>query len=71
MDDKPLEGRILDLEIKIAEQEHSLHELSDMVTSQWDKIDQLINKLKRTTDRLSVLEDESPSGPTHEKPPHY
>ncbi|WP_417827809.1 SlyX family protein [Thalassospira sp.] len=72
MSQEETESRITELEIQLAHMETIVSDLSDMVKSQWDRIDVLErqNKLmssdiKRMTDFLRTApEDDAP-------PPHY
>lgn len=66
------EQRIIDLEIKIAHQEHQLEELSSVLYSQQKTIDKLEVLLEGLTKRLKeVLGDDGNEIRGHEKPPHY
>lgn len=63
--------RLTTLEIRVAEQEKTIEELSDQVAEQWKVIDRLRKALDQLTDRFADLEDQA--GPRHEatKPPHW
>ena len=63
--------RLTDLEVKFAEQEQTINDLSDMVNRQWQEIEQLKRKLTRAHDRILTLEDSVPDGSDAQKPPHY
>lgn len=68
------EDRLQALEILIADQEKTIHELSDMVTDQWKAIDVLKAQVRHLTDRLKRTEERLPDGAstvTDERPPHY
>lgn len=58
------------LEAIVAEQQQIIDELSEMVTRQWDVIEQQKHKLAEMTDHLQDLE-ETRSGPANQKAPHY
>ncbi len=58
------------LEAIVAEQQQIIDELSEMVTRQWDFIEQQKHKLAEMTDHLHDLE-EARSGPADQKAPHY
>lgn len=63
--------RLTTLEIRAAEQERTIEELSAQVTEQWKVIDRLRKALEQLTDRFADLEEQA--GPRHEagKPPHW
>ena len=64
--------RIVELEIRSAEQQQTLEELSDMVTRQWRKIDELTTLLEAMRGRILTLEDSLPDGSDDDAPPpHY
>lgn len=72
MNNDDTENRITELEIKLAHMDSVVSDLSDMIKSQWDRIDVLERRnklmssdLKRMTDFLRTApEDDAP-------PPHY
>jgi SlyX protein len=72
MNNDDTDNRITDLEIKLAHMDSMVSDLSDMIKSQWDRIDVLERQnklmssdLKRMTDFLRTApEDDAP-------PPHY
>ena len=63
--------RLTTLEIRNAEQERTIEELSGQVGEQWKVIDRLEKKLAALTDRFLALEEQA--APSHEatKPPHW
>lgn len=63
--------RLTTLEIRAAEQERVIEELSGEIAEQWKVIERLQKKLDALTDRFLALEEES--APAHEatKPPHW
>ena len=64
--------KITDLETRLAQQEHMLDELSDVVAEQARVIDLLREQLRRMTDRVAQVEDTVPGkGPDEPPPPHY
>jgi len=64
--------KITDLETRLAQQEHTLDELSDVVAEQARVIDLFREQLKRLTDRMGNVEDSVPGkGPDEPPPPHY
>ncbi|TNE38894.1 MAG: SlyX family protein [Alphaproteobacteria bacterium] len=64
------EQRLTDLEIRLAEQDQTLQDLSDMVNRQWQEIELLKRKLTQANDRIVTLEEALPDAAA-EKPPHY
>jgi len=67
------EQRIIELETKLAYQEHTLNELNDVVSNQQQQIGKLEQLLTTLGSRLEALADAVPSGApaAAEKPPHY
>lgn len=65
------ENRITTLEIRAAEQEKIIEELSDQVAGQWKTIEKLQMKLDALTSRFLALEEQA--APAHEitRPPHW
>lgn len=63
--------RLTTLEIRAAEQERIIEELSGEIAEQWKVIERLQKKLDALTDRFLALEEQS--APAHEvtKPPHW
>lgn len=67
-----LESRVQVLEELLAHREAELQDLSDMVSQQWQRIENLERDLNRTKDRIITLEDEVGEGPAaNQKPPHW
>lgn len=67
-----LEARVQVLEELLAHRESDLHDLSEMVTQQWSRIEALEREIERTKDRIITLEDEVGDGPeANQKPPHW
>ncbi len=64
--------KIADLESRLAQQEHTLDELSGVVAEQARVIDLFREQLRRLTDRVLHVEDTVPGkGPDEPPPPHY
>jgi SlyX protein len=63
--------RLTTLEIRVAEQEKIIEELSEQIAEQWKVIERLRNALEQFGDRFADLEERA--GPRHEagKPPHW
>lgn len=66
------ENRLIDIESKLAHQEHLVDELNVVVTDQQSRITDLEALCRRLIERLQSL-DESAAGGTgeEERPPHY
>lgn len=63
--------RLVALEIRAAEQEKTIEELSGQLAEQWKVIDRLQKKLDALTERFLELEEQaSPEIPVT-KPPHW
>ena len=61
--------RIVELEIRSAEQQQTIDELSDMVARQWRKIDELTSMNEAMRGRVLAIEDKLPDD--EQPPPHY
>lgn len=63
--------RTVDLEIRTAEQERIIEELSAQIADQWKVIERMQKKLDTLAERFVALEEQS--APAHEatKPPHW
>jgi len=65
------DDRLTTLEIRAAEQEKTIEELSGQIAEQWRTIEALRKRLDALTDRFLVLEEQaSPEVPVT-KPPHW
>ncbi len=67
MDDK----RLMDIETKIAYQEHMLSELNEVLFQQQKSIDELKKNMEFLRNRLIDVGDMVSTDPGNEKPPHY
>lgn len=65
------EDRLIALEIRSAEQEHIISELSDQLAQQWKVIDRLQKKLDALTGRFLALEEQATPAAPVTKPPHW
>ncbi len=63
--------RLTTLEIRAAEQEHTIEELSAEIAEQWKTIERLQKKLDALTDRFLVLEEQTAPDVPVTKPPHW
>ena len=64
--------RLVELETRLAFQEHTLHELNEAVTRQQQQIEALVREIETFKDRLRAAAP-SPVGPPEDEkpPPHY
>ena len=66
------EKRLIDIETKLAHQEHSLAELNTALTNQQKQLTLLEDLCKSLVDRMHSMSDGGVAGdPGDEKPPHY
>lgn len=63
--------RLTMLEIRIAEQERTIEELSEQIAEQWKVIERQQKKLDALTNRFLVLEEQTAPGHEATKPPHW
>ncbi|WP_027060171.1 SlyX family protein [Mesorhizobium loti] len=63
--------RLTTLEIRAAEQENTIEELSGQIAEQWTVIERMQRKLDALTDRFLALEEQSSADVPVTKPPHY
>ncbi|KYG67262.1 SlyX protein [Bdellovibrio bacteriovorus] len=65
------EERLIDIETKIAHQEHLLEELSQVLYEQQKTIDHLEKRLIQLSKKIEDGPDGGDIGPANQKPPHY
>ncbi len=65
------EDRLTTLEIRGAEQEKTIGELSGQIAEQWKTIDMLRKKLELLADRFLELEEQVAPDVPVTKPPHW
>jgi len=63
--------RLTTLEIRAAEQEKTIEELSGQLAEQWKVIDRLQKKLDALSGRFLALEEQSAAPIEATKPPHW
>ena len=61
--------RMVELEVKLAYQDHIIRELDALVRAFGDRLDRTERELKMLKD--SLASPAAPLGPPHEPPPHY
>ncbi|WND03448.1 SlyX family protein [Temperatibacter marinus] len=67
-----IEDRVIELETQMAFQQETIDHLNDMVTRQWDLIENQKKMIKQLDDQLYALEQQSSGGAIqHQVPPHY
>ncbi len=67
-----MDERLIEIETKVAYQEHTISELNDVIYRQQQQIDQLERICKALTDRMQDMAETSTSDKGgYEKPPHY
>lgn len=66
------DDRLIDIETRIAHQEHTVAELDDALSSQQAQIANLELLVKVLTDRVKAISEATPGGGEGEAPPpHY
>ncbi|WP_198023138.1 SlyX family protein [Mesorhizobium sp. LSHC414A00] len=63
--------RLTTLEIRAAEQEKTIEELSGQIAEQWTAIERMQRKLDALTGRFMALEEQSAPDVPINKPPHW
>ncbi|HWD12231.1 SlyX family protein [Pseudochrobactrum sp. sp1633] len=66
-----LSDRLTELEIRNAEQEKTIEDLSGEIAEQWKLITALTKKLNALTDRFLELEEQTAPEVSVTKPPHW
>ena len=66
-----LSDRLTELEIRHAEQEKTIEELSGEIAEQWKLITAVNKKLSALTDRFLELEEQTAPEISVTKPPHW
>lgn len=66
------ESRLVDIETKLAHQEHLLTQLNDALSDQQAQLMQVIELCQGLIERMRVMsEQDTPASPADERPPHY
>ncbi|MBN9270640.1 MAG: SlyX family protein [Mesorhizobium sp.] len=65
------DDRLTAIEIRAAEQEKTIEELSDQIAEQWKVIERMQRKLNALTDRFLALEEQAAPDVPVTKPPHW
>lgn len=64
------ENRLVDIELKLTDQENLVDSLNRTVYEQARRIDQLEAMVNKLAEHVRTLRDAG-QGPVHERPPHY
>jgi SlyX protein len=65
----PVDNRFIDIEIKLAHQEHLVESLNERIYEQQQQIDKLENLIAAMAERIRTRD--SAQAPINERPPHY
>ncbi|MER9329055.1 SlyX family protein [Mesorhizobium sp. M0152] len=65
------DDRLTTLEIRAAEQEKTIEELSGQIAEQWKVIERMQRKLDALADRFLALEEQAGPDVPVTKPPHW
>ncbi|MDX8480854.1 SlyX family protein [Mesorhizobium sp. VK24D] len=65
------DDRLTTLEIRAAEQEKTIEELSGQIAEQWKVIERMERKLAALTDQFLALEEQAAPDVPVTKPPHW
>lgn len=65
------DSRLIEIETRLAFQEQTVSELSDLVHRQRKELDALLDVVRQVGADLQSLREGSRSGLVHEPPPHY
>jgi len=63
--------RVTTLEMRVAEQERTIEDLSGQIAEQWKTIEHLKHKLDALTERFLVLEEQAAPEIPVTRPPHW
>jgi SlyX protein len=65
------EERLIDIEVKLAHQEHALDEVSQVLTDQQAQLSRLEQVCRSLAERLRSISEGTSAGEHDDKPPHY
>ncbi len=65
------DDRLTALEMRTAEQERTIEQMSDQIADQWKTVERLQNRLDALTERFLTLEEQSAPAIEAAKPPHW
>lgn len=66
-----MEERIVELETRLAFQDHTIEELNDVIVSQQEQLDQVIKELALLKEQVLSILAESGDQKNDPPPPHY
>ena len=66
---EPIDNRFIDIEIKLAHQEHLVESLNERIYQQQQQIDKLENLIAAMAERIRTRD--AAQAPINERPPHY
>lgn len=69
--EKILDNQLIDLQSRLAFQEHAIQELGEVLAGQQRQIEVLQGTVEELTRRLHELSAGVPDAPAAEPPPHY
>ncbi|WEF32162.1 SlyX family protein [Pseudoduganella chitinolytica] len=64
-----IDNRLIDIEIKLAHQEHLVESLNERIYEQQQQIDKLENLIAAMAERIRTRD--AAQAPINERPPHY
>ena len=71
MDNKTLQEKFVDVETRMAFQDDTIQQLSDVIYRQQQQIDKLDKTVQLLVDKVQDLMQDLPGKVVDEKPPHY
>ena len=71
MEHDPMETKLVDIETRMAFQDDTIQQLSDVIYRQQQQIDKLERTAQMLVDKIQDLMQDLPGKVVDEKPPHY
>ena len=71
MSPEELATQLIDLQTRVAHQEHTLIQLDQVITRQDELIARLEARVSHLVERLDAAGEGTPGDPAAERPPHY
>lgn len=71
MEHDPMETKLVDIETRMAFQDDTIQQLSDVIYRQQQQIDKLERTVQMLVDKIQDLMQDLPGKVVDEKPPHY
>ena len=66
-----LEKRVIELEIKISHQEHTIEQLNQLIIEHQNSMDMLLQQQKMLRQQIVSLQEANEKEPADPPPPHY